>query len=123
MEYVNKGLTMSIKSKWLHNFLFFVTVLILLIVSQEFALAQAAGGGGTEGYDDSKFGVACISALNYLQGGFGALLSAIAGFAAVIASAMGGFRMAWGLLIVSIGSFILQEYMEIWFGTSACVGS
>ena len=109
---------MSIKSKWFYNFLFLITILILLILSQELAFAQAAGA--TEGYKDDKFGKVCLSALDYLKGGFGALLSAVAGFAAIVASAVGGFRMAWALLVVSVGAFILQEYMEIWFGTTAC---
>ena len=103
---------MSIKSRWFYHFLFLGTVLLLLILSQQFAFA--------EGYDDKKFGAVCDSTLKYLYGGFGALISAIAGVAAIVASALGGFRMAWALLVVSIGSFILQSYTEIWFGADAC---
>lgn len=95
-----------------------LTVLVLIILFQQMALAQATDAGA--GYNDDKFGKACLSALDYIQGGFGALLSAVTGFAAIVASAVGGFRMAWALLVVSVGAFILQEYMEIWFGLEAC---
>lgn len=104
---------MSLKSKWFYNFLFLAAILILL---QEFSLAQEVGAG----YKDDKFGLVCKSTLDYLHGGFGALLTAITGLGAIIASAVGGFRMAWALLVVSIGSFILQSYMEMWFGATAC---
>ncbi|MFN8391906.1 MAG: hypothetical protein U0136_16575 [Bdellovibrionota bacterium] len=66
-------------------------------------------------FDDSKFGVICGRTIGYIEGGFGALMSAIAGIGAIIASASGGFRMAWALVVVSIGAFILHEYVDIFF--------
>lgn len=102
---------MDTNIKRLSQFLFIFSFFLLFIFCQETFAA---------GYDDKKFGVVCDSTMQYLQGGFGALLSAIAGFGAVIASAVGGFRMAWALVVVSVGAFIVKEYMEIWFGAGSC---
>jgi hypothetical protein len=66
-------------------------------------------------YDDSLWGDACGRVLAYIQGGFGGLLSAVAGIGAIVASAAGGFRMAWALIVVSVGAYILGEYIDIFF--------
>jgi hypothetical protein len=65
--------------------------------------------------DQGKLGVVCDRTLKYLEGGFGSLISAITGIGAIVASASGGFRTAWALVIVSIGAFILREYVDIFF--------
>lgn len=67
-------------------------------------------------YEDDDFGEICKAVMTYIEGGFGALLAAGAGLGAIVASAAGGFRVAWALLIVSIGGFILRAYLSIWFG-------
>lgn len=82
-------------------------VAVLLLATIEPALAQPI--------DDAKFGTICQKALSYIEGGFGALVAAIAGIGAIVASAAGGFRMAWALLVVSIGAFILREYVGLLF--------
>ncbi len=67
-------------------------------------------------YDGGKFEEVCDSILNALaDGDLGSLLAALSGVAAIIASAMGGFKAAWGLLVVSVGSYILKAYIGIWF--------
>ena len=87
---------------------FFGGVFLLLLCSADLSLAQA-------GYDEEKFGVVCDSVFQYLEGGFGALLAAVAGMGAIIASAAGGFRVAWALIVVSIGAFIIREYNGLFF--------
>ena len=62
-------------------------------------------------YTDDKFKTVCQSAMDYLEGGFGALLTAVAGTGAIVASALGGFKTAWSLLVVAIGSFILRNFI------------
>ena len=84
-----------------------LAVAVLLLATIEPAFAQQI--------DDSKFGTICQKALSYVEGGFGALVAAVAGMGAIVASAAGGFRMAWALLIVSIGAFILREYVGLLF--------
>jgi len=92
----------------LQNCIFWISfaAILLLLATVEPAFAQV---------DDAKFGVICQKALQYVEGGFGALVAAVAGMGAIIASAAGGFRMAWALLVVSIGAFILREYVGLLF--------
>ena len=66
-------------------------------------------------YDGQKFGNVCGQVLSMLQGGFGSMLTAAAGVGAIIASAAGGFKVAWALIVVSVGSFILKAYVELFF--------
>lgn len=69
------------------------------------------------GYDDgAKFKEVCSKTLGYLaDDGLGALLASAAGLGAVIAAAMGSFRAAWGLVVISVGAFLLKNYVELWF--------
>jgi len=99
--------------------LFFFGISLLLLGTSDIASAQGAGGIGS-GYDGDRFGDVCKHFLESHRTGFGSLLTAISGLGAIIASAMGGFKAAWGLLVVSIGSFILNTYKNLWFdGTCA----
>lgn len=82
-----------------------------VFADEGFALSQIA-----DGYDEEKWGKTCDSTMKYLtEGGFSALLTAIAGVGAIVAFAAGGFRAAWALLIVSMGSFILRSYLDAFF--------
>ncbi|MFN8391907.1 MAG: hypothetical protein U0136_16580 [Bdellovibrionota bacterium] len=56
---------------------------------------------------------ACSRLLAYMETGFGALVAAAAGVGAIVASAVGGFKAAWSLLVVSIGAFILRAYITL----------
>lgn len=67
--------------------------------------AYAANGGTPK--------EACNELLSYVEGGFASLVAAAAGLGAIIASAVGGFKAAWGLLVVSIGAFILRSYIGV----------
>lgn len=68
-----------------------------------------------QGFDGKKYGEVCKRVLETVEGKFGSLLTAAAGLGALVASATGGFKMAWSLLVVAIGSFTLRTYQEIWF--------
>ncbi|HMO17831.1 MAG TPA: hypothetical protein PKA63_06950 [Oligoflexia bacterium] len=63
-----------------------------------------------------SFGVACNKMLALIEGAFGALVAAAAGVAAIVAAALGGFKMAWALVVVSVGSFILRAFITIFSG-------
>ncbi len=56
---------------------------------------------------------ACSILLAYMETGFGALVASAAGVGAIIAAAVGGFKAAWSLLVVSIGAFILRAYITL----------
>jgi hypothetical protein len=67
-----------------------------------------------------SFGVACNKMLLLIEGAFGALVAAVAGVAAVVAAALGGFKMAWSLVVVSIGAFILRSWIQLFQGSCGC---
>lgn len=70
----------------------------------------AAGGGFGVGGNPTQ---ACSRVLGYIEGGFGALVATGAGLGAIVAAALGGFKAAWCLLVVSIGCFILRSYLTL----------
>lgn len=71
-------------------------------------------------YDGKRYGRLCRDILEELSGDLGSMFASIAGVGAVVASAMGGMKMAWSLVIVSLGAYLLQTYQEIWF--DRCTG-
>jgi hypothetical protein len=71
-------------------------------------------------YSGAKYQEICSKTLELMHGGFGALLMATAGVGAVVASAAGGFRIAWALVVVAVGAFTLKTYQELW--TASCGG-
>lgn len=75
----------------------------------QIGVIQAGGIGGVFGNPTQ----ACSRNLGFIEGGFGALVASAAGIGAIISCAVGGFRSAWCLLIVSIGSFILRSYLTL----------
>ena len=68
-----------------------------------------------------SYGQACNKLLGLIEGAFGALVAAAAGVAAIIAAALGGFKMAWSLVVVAIGSFVLRSFITLFNG--ACSGA
>jgi hypothetical protein len=62
---------------------------------------------------------ACNRVLGLAEGAFGALVASVAGIAAIVSAAAGGYRAAWNLLIVSVGAFILRSYISIFQGNCA----
>lgn len=90
----------------------FATVFTILSLNLE---VNANAQGFAEGYNHERYGEVCKGLLDVLGGHLGAMLASIAGVGALVAAAMGGFKMAWSLVVVSLGSFILKEYTDIWF--------
>lgn len=72
-----------------------------------------------EAYNGAKYGQLCGKILTELGDDLGSLFAAVAGVGAVVASAMGGMKMAWSLVIVSLGSYLLKTYQELWFDQCA----
>lgn len=67
-----------------------------------------------------SFSAACNKMLLLVEGAFGALIAAVAGVAAIVAAALGGFKMAWSLVVVSIGAFILRSWIQLFQGSCGC---
>lgn len=73
-------------------------------------------GGASEAFAGGNSGTpltACSQLLQYIEGGFASLVAAAAGLGAIVAAAVGGFKAAWALLVVSIGAFILRTYIGV----------
>lgn len=87
-------------------------VLGVILISSAFSTNAYAGGG--------TFGIACSKMLLLVEGAFGALIAAVAGVAAILAAALGGFKMAWSLVVVSIGAFILRSWIQLFQGSCGC---
>ncbi len=66
---------------------------------------------------------ACNGLLSLVEGTFGAMLTAAAGVAAIIAAAVGGFKFAWSLLVVAVGSFILRSFITLFNGDCGTVAT
>ena len=94
-------------------------VAVFLLVGT-LVLVSTTTNADAQGFDGKKYGELCKRVLETVEGKFGALLTAAAGLGALVASAAGGFRMAWSLVVVAVGSFTLRTYQEIWF--SPCGG-
>mgnify|MGYP000963610699 CR=1 FL=1 len=62
-----------------------------------------------------KYAEACNYLLGLIEGPFGALITAAAGVGAIVAAALGGFKMAWTLVVVAVGAFILRAYITLFF--------
>ena len=97
-----------------HANLILFTFGIVLIYGAGADIAHA--GRGT--YAD-----ACNGLLSLVEGTFGAMLTAAAGVAAIVAAAVGGFKMAWSLLVVAVGSFILRSFITLFNGDCGTVAT
>lgn len=64
-----------------------------------------------------RYTTACNSLLALIEGPFGALITAAAGVGAIVAAALGGFKMAWTLVVVAVGAFILRAYITLFFAS------
>lgn len=102
-------------SSLLYNSLFRLTYCQSHILFFSFLILLFLFVEPAEAYQGGKFKDVCQKTFGYLDGGFAGLLSAVTGVGAIIAAATGGFRAAWGLIVVSIGAFILKEYLDLWF--------
>ena len=80
----------------------------IVLLNQGLSEIAHAGSG--------SYAMACNGILSLVEGTFGALLTSVAGIGAIVASAMGGFKMAWSLVVVAVGSFILRSYITLFNG-------
>ena len=87
----------------------------LLLFSLGIVLLYTAGADVAHA-GKGTYAQACNGILSLVEGTFGALVTAAAGIAAILAAAVGGFKMAWSLLVVAVGSFILRAFITLFNG-------
>lgn len=95
---------------------------VMLLSGGLVGLSQAQGpgpiGSFTEAqYDDTLIRNAVGNLFKMVEGAFGALIMVVSGLGAIIASAMGAYRAAVGMLVVAVGSFILRSLVSLFFGS------
>lgn len=68
-------------------------------------------------YDDRLQRNATGNLFRLIEGAFGALIMVVAGLGAIVAAAMGAYKMALTCLVVAVGAFILRALVSLFFGT------
>ena len=111
--YIEAGVKLLFLFKDRKSLLLVVKINILFLV---LTLSQQ----NAHAYEGARYGKLCSMILQELAGDMGSMFASIAGVGAVVASAMGGMKMAWSLVIVSIGAYLLETYQELWF--DQCTG-
>ncbi len=57
--------------------------------------------------------------LKAIQGPFGALIMIVAGIFAIVCAAMGSYKVALSLLVISLGAFILRSIIATFFNVNS----
>ena len=96
--------------------LFICGCVILTIGLNMAAMGQtgdAIGSGTGEAGDIIKKQLCKIMQL--LQGPFGALVTVVAGLAAVVTAAMGGYKLAMSCVVIACGTYIIEAFTKLFF--------
>lgn len=67
-------------------------------------------------YNDELVRNAVAALFELIEGAFGALIMVVAGLGAIVAAAMGAYRLAVSMLVVAVGAFILRALVSLFFG-------
>ena len=60
--------------------------------------------------------------LTLIQGPFGALITIVAGLAAIVTAAMGGYKLAMSCVVIACGSYIISAFVALFFGPDMVTG-
>lgn len=71
-------------------------------------------------FDTTEIDRATCSLYALLEGPYGALLTAVAGFSALVAAVMGSYQSAYAFLTVGIGCFTARSVNSMYFGAVEC---
>ncbi len=77
--------------------------------------AGSSGPGLTTLYNDVRMSDALNAILTYVEGTYGAMIMVASGIGAIMSSAFGQYRSALGLMVVSVGAFILRSLVSTFF--------
>ncbi len=91
--------------------------LLVSALLPQIVFAQDPDFTGHPEFVEEQITCAVASLFRLIEGHFGALVMVVAGLGAIIASAMGAYRAAVGMLVVAVGSFILRALVSLFFGT------
>lgn len=93
----------------------------IVILTAGVGLEAMAQGGSplSSGIDASRITKASDKLLIAIQGPFGALIMIVAGIFAIVCAAMGNYKLALSLLVISLGAFILRSIIATFFNVGA----
>ncbi len=105
-----------------HGSLVLFAVGVMLVVGGMVNVSHAAVASATQTTSEANFDDTLIKnsvgmLFRLIEGAFGALVMVVAGIGAIVASAMGAYRAAVGMLVVAVGAFILRALVSLFFGT------
>ena len=90
--------------------------LFLLTVGTGIDSALAYGVDSTE-IETDRIDKAIGKLMKAITGPFGALICIVAGLFAIVMAAMGNYKVAMSLLVISLGAFILKSIVKTFFFT------
>ncbi|MDC0358210.1 hypothetical protein OAO01_05280 [Oligoflexia bacterium] len=96
--------------------LFLMGIGLLTVGLSTMASAQ---GTLTITYNDNRIANSVNAILTYIEGSFGALVMVAAGIGAILSAAFGQYSAALGLLVVSVGAFILRSVLATFFNDNS----
>ena len=82
----------------------------------DFSHAAEVGSFSEAKYNDNLIRNAVGNLFAMIEGAFGALIMVVAGLGAIVAAAMGAYRLAVSMLVVAVGAFILRALVSLFFG-------
>lgn len=102
--------------------LFIVGVALVLLGTNHEVLAQSTPYDGlVKSFKPLDYGVCAI--LRFAEGGYGALLTTVAGIIAIASAAFGKYNQAYNMLIVAVGCFILRSFISLFFANYSCMNN
>ena len=83
--------------------------------------AMAQGAVDSTAIDTDKIDKAIGKLMAAITGPFGALICIVAGLFAIVMAAMGNYKVAMSLLVISLGAFILKSIVKTFFYTPTTI--
>jgi hypothetical protein len=93
-------------------------VTLWALFTLDIALAQSGSSTSELDFNDDSIRCAVSQLFLLIEGAFGALVMVVAGIGAIIAAAMGAYRAAVSMIVVSVGAFVLRSLVSLFFGTN-----
>ena len=92
---------------------------LFVVGGEQIVMAAPPGTGGTPANFQAIERATCVM-LGFLEGPYGALLTASAGLGAVGSAVFGSYKGAYNFLIVGIGCFTARSVCSMYFGMPNC---
>jgi hypothetical protein len=89
------------------------------LITSGIALDASAQYAFKANYNDARIAESADVIVTFINGAFGALIMVASGIGAIISGAFGQYRAALGLIVVSVGSFIVRSLISTWFNDSS----